>query len=42
LLEKCNGVTFEFHHPSVHKLPDYMALFTKFYPKKVSNRRTVP
>ena len=34
LLEKCNGVTFEFHHPMVPKLPDYMALFTEFYPKK--------
>lgn len=32
LIEKCNGVTFEFHHPNLPKLPDYMRLLTEFYP----------
>ena len=34
LIEKCNGKTFEFHHPNLHRLPDYLSLFTEFYPKK--------
>jgi hypothetical protein len=34
LIEKCNGITFEFHEPSVQKIPDYMALFTEFYPNR--------
>jgi hypothetical protein len=34
LIEKCNGVTFEFHDPGVHKIPDYMALFMEFYPSR--------
>jgi hypothetical protein len=34
LIEKCNGSTFEFRNPSLRKVPDYMALFTEFYPKK--------
>jgi hypothetical protein len=34
LIEKCNGLTFEFHEPSVQKISDYMALFTEFYPAK--------
>ena len=34
LIEKCNGVTFEFHEPSISKLKDYLALFTEFYPGK--------
>jgi hypothetical protein len=34
LMEKCNGVTFEFHDPGIQQLPDYMALFTEFYPIK--------
>ncbi len=29
--EKCNGMTFEFHDPSVERLPDYIALFREFY-----------
>jgi len=33
-IEKCNGTTFEFHNPSIHKICDYIALFTEFYPKK--------
>jgi len=34
LIEKCNGITFEFHEPSIQKLPDYIDLFTEFYPNK--------
>jgi hypothetical protein len=34
LIEKCNGLTFEFHHPGVEKLGDYIALFTEFFPRK--------
>ncbi len=34
LIEKCNGITFEFHDPSVQKIKDYLALFTEFFPKK--------
>jgi hypothetical protein len=34
VIEKCNGVTFEFHDPSIQKLGDYLALFTQFYPTK--------
>lgn len=33
-IEKCNGITFEFHDPDLQKLSDYIALFTEFYPKK--------
>lgn len=33
-IEKCNGFTFEFHDPTIEKIPDYMALFTEFYGKK--------
>jgi spermidine/putrescine-binding protein len=33
-IEKCNGITFEFHNPSIPRIPDYMALFTEFYPGK--------
>lgn len=29
--EKCNGTTFEFHEPTVERLPDYIALFREFY-----------
>jgi hypothetical protein len=31
LIEKCNGVTFEFADPSLDKLPDYLGLFREFY-----------
>jgi hypothetical protein len=34
LIEKCNGVVFEFHQPDVQKLPDYINLFTEFYPNR--------
>lgn len=30
--EKCNGTTFEFHHPALEKLTGYLALFEEFYP----------
>ncbi len=33
-IEKCNGITFEFHDPGVEKLADYLALFREFYPGK--------
>lgn len=34
LIEKCNGVVFEFHDPDLAKLPDYVSLFTEFYPRR--------
>lgn len=34
LIEKCNGLTFEFHDPDLEKLPDYLNLFTEFYPAR--------
>ncbi len=34
LIEKCNGKTFEFYNPTVHKLPDYISLFSEFYSRK--------
>ncbi len=33
-IEKCNGVTFEFHNPTTFRVPDYIALFTEFYPQR--------
>ncbi len=32
--EKCSGVVFEFHNPTVEKISDYMALIREFYPTK--------
>lgn len=32
LIEKCNGVTFEFWEPNLDKLPDYIDLFKEFFP----------
>ncbi|MPN59241.1 hypothetical protein SDC9_206962 [bioreactor metagenome] len=32
LIEKCNGITFEYEKPDIGKLPDYMALLKEFYP----------
>ena len=32
--EKCSGVVFEFHQPSMMKLPDYMGLLREFYEKR--------
>jgi hypothetical protein len=34
LIEKCNGVTFEFGYPTLEKLPDYISLFKEFYPQR--------
>lgn len=31
-IEKCNGITFEFHEPNIEKLPDYISLMKEFYP----------
>jgi hypothetical protein len=31
-IEKCSGIVFEFHQPGIEKIPDYMALFTEFFP----------
>lgn len=31
MYEKCDGAVFEFHQPSLKKLPDYMALLDEFY-----------
>lgn len=33
-IEKCNGITFEFHEPTLEKLPDYLSLFTEFFPSR--------
>ncbi len=42
LIEKCNGIVFEFFEPSMDNLGDYLALFTEFFPmKKASNLQTV-
>jgi hypothetical protein len=30
--EKCNGLTFEFFHPSLDRLESYRDLFLEFYP----------
>ncbi|MGI6153160.1 MAG: hypothetical protein ACOYJB_04905 [Christensenellaceae bacterium] len=32
--EKCDGFTFEFWQPEQSKIPDYVAVFTEFYPSK--------
>ena len=39
LIEKCNGVTFEFHEPDTAKLRDYIDLFTEFYPARETRKR---
>ncbi len=36
LIEKCSGVVFEFHSPTLEKLPDYIGLLREFYPVKKS------
>lgn len=36
--EKCNGLTFEFHEPTVEKLPEYIKLFAEFFPQKKKAR----
>ena len=37
VIEKCSGVVFEFGHPTVEKLPDYINLLKEFYPVKKVN-----
>ena len=32
--DKCNGLTFRFHEPTLTEMDDYIALFTVFYPEK--------
>lgn len=34
LIEKCNGIVFEFHMPDVTKLPGYVGLLREFYKTK--------
>ncbi|MBA4385947.1 MAG: hypothetical protein C0410_14505 [Anaerolinea sp.] len=34
LIEKCNGIVFEFFEPDTKKLNDYVALFTEFFPNR--------
>ena len=34
-IEKCTGIVFEFPEPNLEKLPDYLAVFSEFYPSKV-------
>ena len=34
LIEKCNGNTFWFFQPMQEKMPDYINLFTAFYPPR--------
>ena len=40
-IEKCSGVVFEFHQPSMDKLDDYMDLLRAFYPMKKRGREAV-
>jgi hypothetical protein len=42
LIEKCNGLTFEFRNPNLTDLNDYVALFTEFYPKKKPSKNFIP
>lgn len=42
LIEKCNGIVFEFFEPNLAKLGDYINLFIEFFPlKKGSNLQPV-
>lgn len=34
LIEKCNGLTFEFYDMDIAKIPDYMALLGEFYGRR--------
>lgn len=34
LIEKCNGIVFEFFEPDVSKLGDYLDLFNEFFPNR--------
>ena len=40
LFNKCGAQMFNFHSPSVEKLPDYMGLLEEFYPAKKPKRVT--
>jgi hypothetical protein len=42
LIEQCMPTTYYIFHPEVQKIPDYIALFTEFYPPKktVKNRQS--
>lgn len=33
-IEKCSGITFEFHNPGMERIPDYITLFTEFFPNR--------
>jgi hypothetical protein len=37
-MQKCNHSTFYFNIPTLEKLPDYMALLSKFYPNKTKKK----
>lgn len=37
LIEKCNGMTFEFYHPTLEKLPGYLELFAEFNTRNRKN-----
>jgi hypothetical protein len=39
LIQKCNGIVFEFPEPTTQKLGDYISLFTRFYPPGKNPRR---
>ena len=34
VIEKCNGIVFEFQEPDLSKMADYLALFIEFFPPK--------
>lgn len=36
LVDKCNGITFEFWNTEVRKIPEYLKLLMEFYPAKVN------
>lgn len=40
LMEKCNGITFEFWEPDLEKLPAYIGLLKEFYPIRKSKAGT--
>lgn len=39
-IEKCNGNTFWFFRPTLEHLPDYLSLFTEFFPGKKQRMNT--
>jgi len=38
LIEKCNGLTFEYPDPDPGKLDDYLDLFTEFFPPRTARK----